>query len=123
MPQSAREAVNAYLCAMSNRDLAATDRFLTNETIVIMPNGARISGRDDIYAMHEDWFSDMDWSMDLNVQSIDADDQCCHALIEVFYHDVDENSEPYELHYYLFLLMKRVVDRWILVHDQNTIIR
>lgn len=70
---------------------------------------------------HKEWFEDLDWHMDIKTMDMFSIDNTGYTLMDVTYHDLDQDGKPYELKYYLSLLFLKVDDRWILLRDQNTI--
>jgi ketosteroid isomerase-like protein len=88
---------------------------------IIFPDGGTIEGYDDILSFHKEWFADMDWRMDFEILDIYSNGLMGYALMDVVYHDLDENGSPYEMNYYLSLLFEKIDNKWILIRDQNTL--
>lgn len=113
-----------HLTAVANRDLPtftstlATDGNLT----LIMPNGTVMQGADAIIDFHRDWFSDPDWSLELEPINQWERENVGTAIYNVTYSDLDPDGNPYHLRYVLTLVFMKQSDEWLLVHDQNTML-
>ena len=116
-------AVKAHLKAIEERNLSAFSEFLhpAHNCIIILPNGDMIEGFETILSFHEEWFKDPDWRMGVKVIDMLAADNTGYVLLDIVYHDLDENGNPYEIKYFLSLLFTKVDDKWILIRDQNTL--
>lgn len=101
------------------------DEFLATvllETVtVILPNGTMIADRDGFIKLHQDWFSDTDWTLEFKVLRIEESAEMSYALVSVDYQDLDSKGSPVCLNYYLNLIFKKVDETWLMIHDQNTI--
>lgn len=114
-------AVNQHLAAIGERDLDSYLVTVHPDVTLIMPDGRLLTGRDEVAAVHRDWFGDPDWSWELDLrQTVTAGDTGV-AIFGVDYHDLDGEGRPYELSYLLSLVFVRDGDRWLLLHDQNTL--
>jgi len=117
------EAIKVHLKSIIDRDLPAFSVFLhhSENSLIILPNGDLIKGRDNILDFHKEWFKDTDWRMDAHIVDIFTTDDIGYALLDVVYHDIDEEGKPYELKYFLSLLFKQIDGKWFLLRDQNTL--
>ncbi|MCL2376158.1 MAG: nuclear transport factor 2 family protein [Defluviitaleaceae bacterium] len=115
--------VQVHLKAIAERDLAAFAEFLhpAHNCIVILPNGSVVEGYENVLDFHKNWFQDLDWRMDVEILDKFDADNVGYALLDVAYHDLDEDRNPYEMKYFLSLLFRKVDDKWILIRDQNTL--
>ncbi|MCL2592739.1 MAG: nuclear transport factor 2 family protein [Defluviitaleaceae bacterium] len=120
---SFEDFVKLHLNAIEERNIKAFAEFLhpSQNSIIIFPNGDIIEGYENILNFHKEWFTDIDWRMDVDIIDIFTADNIGYALLDVAYHDLDEDRNPYELKYLLSLLFKKVEDKWILFRDQNTL--
>jgi len=118
-----RSVVEAHVKAIEERDLPAFSEFLhpSQSSIIILPNGQMIEGYDSVLNFHKEWFEDLDWRMDIAIMDVFAVGSMGYALLDVVYHDVDQDGNPYELTYFLSLLFVKVDEKWILLRDQNTV--
>ena len=112
-----------YLEAMCRRDMHPIASSLCEASTVVMLNGQIYKGIDAILNMHREWFADMDWRMSYATEAIHESENVCHALVKVDYHDQNEEGQPYQIQYLLFLLFGKESGKWVLLHDQNTLIR
>lgn len=116
------ETLEKHLTAVRTRDLesfletVAKDGTLT----VILPNGRLLTDFSEIEELHHDWFGDGDWRMHYEVVSTHEAEGFGTALLKVRYLDVDAHGDPYEMHYFLFLVFEHRGSEWLLIHDQNT---
>jgi ketosteroid isomerase-like protein len=88
-----------------------------------MPNGHLVKGYHDFKKLHENWFDDHDWTMKKEILSINKSESTGTCLAKVHYIDLDEDGKRYEIDYYLFLLFMKCDGKWLLIHDQNTLIK
>jgi len=117
------DALHLHLQSIENRDIEAFAEFLhpSLNSIIILPNGGMVEGFDNIVNFHREWFADFDWKMDVEVIDTFIAGSVGYALLDVVYHDLDENGQPYELKYFLSLLFNEIDGKWILLRDQNTL--
>ncbi|MCL2353681.1 MAG: nuclear transport factor 2 family protein [Defluviitaleaceae bacterium] len=115
--------LNVHLKAIADRDLSVFSKFLhpSQNIIIILPNGNIIEGFESVVNFHKRWFEDLDWHMDVKMLDIITIDNVGYALLDVIYHDLDEDGNPYELKYFLSLLFNKINNRWFLIRDQNTL--
>lgn len=119
-----KKLLDKHLNAMIKKDLSTFLETVSKENIIlIMPNGKLISDYQGFRDLHSAWFADDDWSMDYKTIKIDGKDFISSVLLEINYHDVDDNNEPTHLNYFLYLVFEKIGENWYLIHDQNTIIK
>ncbi|MFB7914193.1 YybH family protein [Streptomyces sp. NPDC056061] len=114
-------ALDRHLAAIGARDLDAYMETVHDEATCILPNGKTVTGAADVRAFHRDWFQDPDWTMETELTSSVVQRDTAVAVLRVDYRDLDAEGEPYRLSYLLSLVFARADDRWLLVHDQNTL--
>jgi len=118
-----KNALDLHLSSIAKRDLAAFSEFFhpSQSSIIILPSGHMIEGFESIIDFHKDWFADADWRMETKILDTVVIESVGYALLDVIYHDLDENGKPYEMKYLLSLLFSKIDDKWILIRDQNTL--
>jgi uncharacterized protein (TIGR02246 family) len=116
------DAVNLHLAAIGKRDLDGYLATVHPEVTMIMPDGRLLTGLDEVTAVHRDWFGDPDWSWELDLRRTVTAGDTGLAVFAADYHDLDGEGRPYELSYLLSLVFVRDGDRWLLLHDQNTLL-
>jgi uncharacterized protein (TIGR02246 family) len=114
-------AVNAHLATIASRDLDGYLATVHQDVSLIMPNGRLLTGRDEVAALHRDWFGDPDWSWELDLKASTTAGDTGVAIFAADYHDLDADGRPYDVSYLLTLVFVRDGDRWLLLHDQNTL--
>jgi len=117
------EVLAMHLQSIKDRNISKFSEFLhpSENSIIILPNGSMIEGYENIIDFHKTWFEDTDWRMDTTIVDIFATNDMGYALLNVIYHDLNEEGQPYEMKYFLSLLFKKTNDKWILLRDQNTL--
>lgn len=117
-----KKVLEIHLNCMKQKKL---DEFLATVQLdavtVILPNGTMIAGRDGFIKLHQDWFSDADWTLEFQILRIEESAEMSYALVSVDYQDLDSKGSPVYLNYYLNLIFKKIDETWLLIHDQNTI--
>ena len=116
--------LSAYLDAIAMRDLETLESLLapSDQLTLIMPNGIHMVGHDDVVEFHRTWFGDPEWTFHSELHHTVETDTMALALLSVEYDDLDPSGQPYQLHYFLTLTFMLVGDRWLLMHDHNTLI-
>ncbi|MCL2349848.1 MAG: nuclear transport factor 2 family protein [Defluviitaleaceae bacterium] len=116
-------ALNLHLKAISDRDFESFKNFLCPEhnCIVILPNGHKIEGYNEVLDFHKDWFADSDWSIECKILDAFSISDAGYALLDVVYQDIDADNMPYKLAYYLSMIFTKAGGKWILLRDQNTL--
>ncbi|MEZ4678832.1 MAG: nuclear transport factor 2 family protein [Caldilineaceae bacterium] len=121
---SFQQALERHLRAVQEHDVKtfldtiAKDGSLT----MILPNGNLLDSYEEIADLHKEWFADPEWQMTTELITKHEGSDMASALLLVNYEDVDEDGSPVQFQYFLNLLFAKRNDKWLLVHDQNTII-
>lgn len=116
-----KETLAAHIAAVENRDLEALIATLPEEggeTVLIMPHGAMDSSRDSFVEGHREWFKDNSWTWKCEVLKTIETSEMAMALTKYVYTGEDNVSSTT----LLSLVFQKIKDRWVLVHDQNTVI-
>lgn len=116
-------ALQEHLNSIKNRDINTFAKFFSphHSAIVILPNGTKIEGNDEIIDFHKQWFEDADWHMETKTVDCFVVENMGYALLDVEYKDMDEDGKPYQMSYFLSMIFMKTEDRWILLRDQNTL--
>ena len=115
------DAVNEQLAAIGRRDLDGYLATVHDDVTLIMPNGRFVNGRAAVADLHREWLADPDWSWEADLQHSVTAGETGVAIFAVDYHDLDGDGRRYDLSYLLTLVFVRAGDRWLMVHDQNTL--
>lgn len=119
-----QQTLQRHLKAVQDHDVkaflstVAQDGTLT----MILPNGNLLDSYEEIVELHEEWFADPEWQLTTELITQHETDTMGTALFLVNYQDVDETGEPIEFQYFLNLIFANRDGKWLLIHDQNTII-
>lgn len=119
------QTLQTLLEAIQHRDL---DQFLSTVSIdeevsFILPNGALIEGRAAFINLNTAWFADPDWQMDVKVLHTIETPEMAFALMYADYRDISIAAEPYARQHYFCLVFTKKDDRWVLVHDQTSVVQ
>ncbi|MCB0184074.1 MAG: hypothetical protein KDE31_07415, partial [Caldilineaceae bacterium] len=68
------------------------------------------------------WFADQEWQMTTELVNTQVSSEMASALLLVNYADVDEDGHPVQFQYFLNLIFAKRNGKWLVIHDQNTII-
>lgn len=91
------------------------------EFSLILPNGKLIKTAEEFVEFNQDWFSDPDWKMQIELVRVVGGADLGFALLDVDYSDKNQHGEPIHKTFYLHLVFRRHENgEWLLVHDQNT---
>lgn len=121
---SFQQALERHLLAVKEHnidafcDTIATDGSLT----MILPNGNLLDSYEEIMDLHREWFADQEWEMTTELVNTTETSEMATALLLVNYADVDEEGYPVQFQYFLNLIFANRNGKWLLIHDQNTII-
>lgn len=112
-------ALQRHFEAISNRDLEAFKSHLTRgETLyTIVQNGHAFTTPEEAIAVHEQWFSDPDWSWEGSVVHKVVGENLAMALVKYRYRAKPEDAPLSTWLVYVFELQD---GEWRIVHDQNT---
>lgn len=117
-----KETLNIHLESIKNRDI---DTLITTlpeegkETVLILPNGSIEKSRDKFVEGHIEWFADNSWKQECEVINIIESSEMAIATIKYLY--TQENEDSFTC--LLGLAFKKIKSKWVLVHDQNTIVK
>lgn len=119
-----KTTLDKHLQAVTTKNIDGFLETVSKEDItLIMPNGSLINDCRAFSDLHKSWFLDDDWSIEYKIIEVKEGKHLSSALLEINYHDLDENNQSIHLHYYLYLLFEKKDHEWLLIHDQNTIIK
>lgn len=117
---SQHPALETYLAAVDQRDLATLMSVVAPDVVLILPNGKRMVGQVAFEAFHRDWFEDQDWSLTSTLVAEHREPQSATFVLDEVYLDRDAQGRPVRMTYDLGLTFVLVGERWSLVLDQNT---
>ncbi|MFK7957421.1 MAG: nuclear transport factor 2 family protein [Lysobacterales bacterium] len=119
-PASFDDAIKQTFRAIKERDL---DRYMgtlppASKIAMILPNGSRWNGRDEVRAGHREWFADPTWTFNARVVQKTQTEHFGMAIFDVSVDRPDNPGSP-------FLLSMGFAPGpsgcWHLFHDQNTL--
>ena len=119
-----QQALQRHLTAVQEHDLDTfIDTIASDGSLaMILPNGNYLDEYQAIVELHQEWFADPEWRMSVELVNQRETPAMASALCLVTYEDVDEAGEPVQFQYFLNLIFAKQGNKWLLVHDQNTII-
>jgi ketosteroid isomerase-like protein len=117
------EALRRHLGTVQKRDLTGLVATLHPEVAVLLSNGTLVEGRDKVVELHREWFADPDWSIEFRTMRQTVLPDFASVVLAVAYRDVDPDGKPIAQEYFLGLCFARTGDGWLLVHDQNSVVR
>jgi len=119
------ETVQALFEAIKSRDMDKVLSIISidEEVNLILLNGAFFKGRSTLINLHEAWFADPDWLMDVKSLHTIETQEMGYALILADYSDVALEDQAYEKQRYVSLIFTKKEDRWNLVHNQTTVVQ
>lgn len=113
-------AIDAHLAAIVERDLAAYSATLHPDVTVVVPSGRMMTGAEEVVAFHGAWFAERGWTYEVaHLRSVTTADSA-GRVVEVTYVDTP-GAEPSR--FVMGLVFTRHDNRWLLVHDQCTLLR
>lgn len=118
--QSDAEAtIEAHLAAVVGRDLDTYRATLHPDVTVIIPSGRQLTGADEVGEFHREWFADDGWTyVTVDLRST-ATTRTATRIVEVTYTG-EPGAEPSR--FVMGLTFVCEGDRWLLIHDQCTIL-
>ncbi|MCB0106153.1 MAG: SgcJ/EcaC family oxidoreductase [Caldilineaceae bacterium] len=121
---SFEQALERHLQAVKAHDIDAfLDTIATDGSLMmILPNGNLLDSYEEIVELHQDWFADQEWQMTTELVNTQVSSEMASALLLVNYADVDEDGHPVQFQYFLNLIFAKRNGKWLVIHDQNTII-
>lgn len=117
-----KNTIELHLNSMKSKDF---NKFISTvnleDIILIMPNGTLIREKEEFIKLHKNWFADNDWDLNYEIINIEESTEIAYALVAIDYKDCDEEGTIIKMNYYLNLIFRKQDDKWLLIHDQNTI--
>jgi ketosteroid isomerase-like protein len=113
------KAVQAHFDAISNRDIEAFKKHMTqgDTMYTIVQNGHVFKTPAEIIAIHEEWFKDKNWIWEGSVVHKIVGEDMAMALVK---YDYRANAEDTPLSTWLIYVFQLQEGEWRIVHDQNT---
>jgi ketosteroid isomerase-like protein len=101
------------------RDIAAFTAGLTRDDTLytVVQNGHAFTTRDELIAMHEQWFQDPNWTWRGEVVHTVVGTDMAMALIR-YHYQASAAAAPFAT--WLVYVFRREDGAWRIVHDQNT---
>ncbi len=122
---SLRRTLDAHLAAINARDLDALLRTVTAgpRLTLILPDGRRLTTREEYRQLHVDWFQETDWRMRFEVVETRAFADAGVALVK-YRSQTRQPDGAYATRReaWLSLVFAKEAGEWRLVFDQNTVI-
>lgn len=113
-------ALADHLAKIRARDLPGLLATVADDVTLILPNGKLLEGAAAFRAFHVEWFAETTWTMEFRELRRVATPAATTVLLQTDYRDVDAAGAPVHSQSYLAMTFRRVGDRWLLSHDQNT---
>lgn len=116
---SFQAALDTHLATIGTRDLEGFLQTLTKgeQLPLIFPDGSMLQTKEDVKAMHEEWFADAEWRMEIEPVSQVIGSDVAVALLKYAYRDTPDSDPRYA---HLALTFQLQDGEWRLVMDQNT---
>lgn len=113
------QAIQAHFDAISNRDIEAFKKHMTqgDTMYTIVQNGHAFKTPAEIIAIHEEWFKDKNWLWEGSVVHKIVGEDMAMALVKYDYRTKVEDTPLSTWLIYVFQLQE---GEWRIVHDQNT---
>ena len=113
------KALQEHLDAIANRDIEAFKSHLTHgdKLYTIVQNGHAFTTPSELIAIHEQWFSDLNWIWEGSVVHKVVGQDMAMALVKYQYRSKAED-EPFST--WLIDIFQLQGGQWRIVHDQNT---
>lgn len=120
-----RRTLDAHLAAIDARDLDALLRTVTAgpQLTLILPDGRRLTTREEYRRLHVDWFKETDWRMQFEVVQTQVHGDAGVALVK-YRSQTRQPDGGYATRReaWLSLVFAKQAGEWRLVFDQNTVI-
>ncbi|GGS46297.1 MULTISPECIES: nuclear transport factor 2 family protein [Actinokineospora] len=113
-------AIEAHLTAIVERDLAAYSATLHPDVTVVVPSGRVMTGAAEVAAFHAEWFAETAWTYRTVTRHSVTTAVSAVRVVEVTYVD-HPGAEPSR--FVMGLTFTRQDSRWLLIHDQCTVLR
>jgi hypothetical protein len=117
-----KNTLELHLDSMKNKDLNKFISTVNLENIIlIMPNGTLIREKEEFIELHKNWFADNDWDLNYKIINIEESIEISSVLATIDYTDCDAEGNIIKMNYYLNLIFRKEDEKWLLIHDQNTV--
>lgn len=119
------QMIEKFMEAIRQKDLGQVLSLISvDENICeILLNGMAIKGRSAFLNLQAAWFSDPDWQLDYKILRTIETPEMAYALLLIDYRDPKMGDEDYEKQHYVSLAFTKKDDKWVLFHDQTTVVK
>jgi ketosteroid isomerase-like protein len=115
------EALGEHVTAVEKRDMKELACTVSDSVTLILPDGAVVRSKQEFLKLHQTWFKDPSWRMEMHAQQTVETSQLGYACIKYRYVVSDSAGRPVsDRNAYLVLIFRKGQDGWKLIHDQNT---
>ncbi|WP_051385532.1 YybH family protein [Actinokineospora inagensis] len=116
----AEATIDAHLRAVVGRDLDTFAATVHPDVTVIIPSGRMLRGADEVVGFHREWFTDGDWTYATETVSSTTTGATATRVLRVTVVG-EPGAEPST--FLMGLTFVAESGRWLLVHDQCTVLR
>ncbi|MFC5289546.1 YybH family protein [Actinokineospora guangxiensis] len=113
-------AIDAHLAAVVGRDLAAYAASLHPDVTVVIPSGRVMTGAAEVIAFHETWFTEVEWTYEVEHRRSVTAAGSAVRVVDVTYTDAPGAAPS---RFTMGLTFVQEGSRWLLIHDQCTLLR
>jgi uncharacterized protein (TIGR02246 family) len=114
------EAVRTYVATTDARDAEGFNALLHPDVTAILPGGTVIAGKQETAAFVRQFFARTDWTQSLIVTRTSV--QGCATAFVLFDSVYAEPATGYQDNLMIGITWTRERGRWLVLHDQNTVV-
>ncbi len=119
--QSFNATLDVHLNAIAAGNLQELDPTVSENVVMIGPDGTKYDGKDAFMDLHRNWFALKNWKWDGKILKTESGDSLGYGFVQYKYTENDSlGNVTHESHAYLILVFKNSGSGWQLAHDQNT---
>ncbi len=113
------KTLQTHLAAIEHRNLDSLKSTLspTGEMQLILPGLKIKNTAEEFIALHQEWFKDTTWTIEIKIVNIKVGDKIGMAITEVMYREPDRNGKPYFNHMITSYVLEKINNKWYVIKD------
>lgn len=117
-----KDILSAFFKGIEQKDLNTVKKFLpeAGPLAVVLSDGTVIDEGEDFIDFFEDWFGDEDWSVKTQLVHVEETPEMAYGVVECDYSGKDEAGTSYAVTLFTTAIIRRVENKWQVVHFQQT---
>ncbi|MBK8505188.1 MAG: nuclear transport factor 2 family protein [Saprospiraceae bacterium] len=116
---AAKQLMERHLKSVMDKDTVSLRQTLNmgGRYLLILPDGSSMETADEFYAMHQAWFQDKGWTMEMNVLDFRETPDMAQCVVDAMFHESDRNVKPYYHKMWITYVLEHIGGQWYVTSD------